>query len=198
MIHGNVYPDQRKAELALRRFFTTENLTALRELALMRGANQVDDTRLERWSGTLAPETRERVLVCVSRPELAEPLVRRGARIAQRARGEFIVVHSREGDEDPKDEWIASVERLARDLGGTFEVIRGEDPVDAILAFAYQRFVTQIVVGEPLKPRWKELILGSFVSRLIREARNIDIHVIARQPSPEVELARGVDGGVSR
>ena len=46
MLHGNVYPDQRKAELALQRFFTTENLTALRELALMRVANQVDETLL--------------------------------------------------------------------------------------------------------------------------------------------------------
>ncbi len=198
MIHGNVYPDQRKAELALRRFFTTENLTALRELALMRVANQVDDTLLERWSGSLTPETRERVLVCVSRPELAEPLVRRGARIAQRARGEFIVVHSREGDQTPHDSWITPVERLTRDLGGTFEVIRSEDPVDGILAFAYQRFVTQIVIGEPLKPRWQELIRGSFVSRLIRRAQNIDIHVIARQPSTDVELARGVEDGVSR
>jgi two-component system sensor histidine kinase KdpD len=190
MVHGNVYPDQRKAELALRRFFTTENLTALRELALMRVANQVDDTLLERWSGSLTPETRERVLVCVSRPELAEALVRRGARIAQRARGEFIVVHSREGEPGPEDGWMASVERLTLDLGGTFEVIRGEDPVDAILAFAYQRFVTQIVVGEPLKPRWQELLRGSFVSRLIRRAESIDIHVIARQRPADVELAR--------
>jgi two-component system sensor histidine kinase KdpD len=189
MVHGNVYPDQRKAELALRRFFTTENLTALRELALMRVANQVDDTLLERWSGSQTPETRERVLVCVSRAELAESLVRRGARIAQRARGEFIVVHAREGDVQPQDGWIASVEDLTRNLGGTFEVIRAEDPVDGVLAFAYQRFVTQIVVGEPLRPRWQELIRGSFVSRLIRRAQNIDIHVIARQGSTDVELA---------
>ena len=50
MLHGNVYPDPRKAELALQRFFTTENLTALRELALMRVANQVDESLLSRWS----------------------------------------------------------------------------------------------------------------------------------------------------
>ncbi len=180
MMHGNVYPDQRKAELALRRFFTTENLTALRELALMRVADQVDDTLLERWSGARAPETRERVLVCVSRPELAEELVRRGARIAQRARGEFIVAHVRGGHRDD-DAWIDPIERLTLDLGGTFELITSEEPVDAVLAFAYQRFVTQIVVGEPLRPRWQELLRGSFVSRLIRRADSIDIHVIARR-----------------
>jgi two-component system sensor histidine kinase KdpD len=180
MMHGNVYPDQRKAELALRRFFTTENLTALRELALMRVADQVDDTLLERWSGARAPETRERVLVCVSRRELAEELVRRGARIAQRARGEFIVAHVRGGHRDG-DAWIDPIERLTLDLGGTFELITSEEPVDAVLAFAYQRFVTQIVVGEPLRPRWQELLRGSFVSRLIRRADSIDIHVIARR-----------------
>jgi two-component system sensor histidine kinase KdpD len=190
MVHGNVYPDQRKAELALRRFFTTENLTALRELALMRVANQVDDTLLERWSGSLTPETRERVLVCVSRPELSELLVRRGARIAQRARGEFIVVHAREGEGGPADDWIADVARLTDELGGTFEEIPADDPVDAILGFAYQRFVTQIVIGEPLKPRWKELLMGSFVSKLIRRAESIDIHVIARQTPIDEELAR--------
>lgn len=58
MMHCNVYPDPRKAELALRRFFTTDNLTALRELALMRVANQVDDELLARWSKTATPETR--------------------------------------------------------------------------------------------------------------------------------------------
>jgi two-component system sensor histidine kinase KdpD len=182
MMHGNVYPDQRKAELALRRFFTTENLSALRELALMRVADQVDDALLERWSGSRTPETRERVLVCVSRPELAEELVRRGARIAQRARGEFIVAHVRGGGRDGSaDAWIDPIEKLALDLGGTFELITSEEPVDSVLAFAYQRFVTQIVVGEPLRPRWQELIRGSFVSRLIRQAENIDIHVIARR-----------------
>ena len=75
MMHGNVYPDPRKAELALHRFFTIENLTALRDLALMRVADRVDTDLLERWSkGRTVPDTRERVLVCVQRSELAEDL----------------------------------------------------------------------------------------------------------------------------
>ena len=55
MLHGNVYPDPAKAELALQRYFTTDNLTALRELALMRVANQVDETLLSRWSKGARP-----------------------------------------------------------------------------------------------------------------------------------------------
>ena len=112
MMHGNVYPDARKAELALRRFFTEENLTALRELALMRMANQVDEELLSRWTKETVPDTRERVLVGVSRPELAEDLVRRGARVAQRAHGDLLVVHVAGTEERDEPEWIAAIRDL--------------------------------------------------------------------------------------
>jgi len=181
MVHGNVYPDARKAELALQRFFTVENLTALRELALMRVANQVDESLLDRWSRSKIPETRERVLVCVSQPELAEDLIRRGARIAQRSRGDLLVAHVREGDEREAGAWLHHIDRLTRDLGGTLEVIDSDEPVDAVLGYAYRHFVTQIVVGEPLRSRWQELLRGSFVNRLIHRAEKIDVHVIARR-----------------
>jgi two-component system sensor histidine kinase KdpD len=181
MIHGNVYPDPRKAELALRRFFTMENLTALRQLALMRVADQVDADLLERWSRGHLPETRERILVAVSRPGVSDDLIRRGARLARLARGDLYVVHVRsEGvPEDP--EWLAETEVLVRDLGGTFDVIRADDPADGILAYAYRQHVTQIIVGESLRSRWQEVVHGSVVTRLIRRARGVDIHVIARE-----------------
>jgi two-component system sensor histidine kinase KdpD len=181
MIHGNVYPDPRKAELALQRFFTSENLTALRELALMRVADQVDETLLERWSKAKTPETRERVLVCISRPGFSDDLVRRGARLAQRARGDLVVVHVREGGAEARASWLETTDRLVRDLGGQFHVLDSDDPVDAVLGFAHRQFVTQIVVGEPLRSWWQELTRGSFVSRLIRKAEDLDIHVIAHR-----------------
>ncbi len=181
MMHGNVYPDPRKAELALRRFFTLENLTALRELALMRVANQVDDDLLRRWTKAQAPETRERILVCVSRPELSEGLIRRGGRIAQRTQGDLLVVHVVTGEQKPDPAWIAGTSDLAQDLGGEFQIVEADDPVDGVLAFAYRQHVTQILVGEPLRSRWQELLRGSFVNRLIRKASNVDIHVIARR-----------------
>lgn len=181
MLHGNVYPDQRKAELALQRFFTTENLTALRELALMRVANQVDETLLSRWTKDNVPETRERVLVCISHPTFSEDLVRRGARLAQRARGEFLVVHVRERSEEETGSWLEQIRRLTNDLGGHLHVIDADDTAEAVLGFAYRQFVTQIVVGEPLRSRWQEVVRGSFVNVLIRKASNIDIHVIARR-----------------
>jgi len=181
MLHGNVYPDQRKAELALQRFFTTENLTGLRELALMRVANQVDETLLSRWSKGRAPETRERVLVCVTPRGPSEDLIRRGARVAQRARGDLLVVHVRERNDAEANAWLSKTDRLVHDLGGELQVVDADDPVEGVLGLAYRQYVTQIVIGEPLRSRWHELVRGSFVNRLIRRATNIDIHVIARR-----------------
>ncbi len=181
MVHGNVYPDPRKAELALQRFFTEENLTALRDLALMRVANQVDEELLSRWSKETAPETRERVLVCVARPEQAEDLVRRGARVAQRGHGDLLVVHVATNEERGDTSWLDGIRDLTAQLGGEFELVRADSAVDGVLGFAYRQHVTQIVVGEPLRSRWQELLRGSFVNRLIRQANEIDIHVIAHK-----------------
>jgi nucleotide-binding universal stress UspA family protein len=182
MIHGNVYPDPRKAELALRRFFTKENLTALRELALMKVANQVDEDLLKRWSKDDAPETRERILVCVSRSDMAEALVRRGARMAHRARGDLFVLYVRSGDPiGAREDWTRDIERLTNDLGGQFQILDEDDPVEGTLSYAYRQSITQIVVGESLRSRWQELLRGSFVNSLIQRASNIDVHVIARK-----------------
>lgn len=181
MLHGNVYPDPGKAELALRRFFTLENLTALRELALMRVANRVDAELLERWSKGLAPETRERILVCISRSDLSEDLVRRGARMAQRLHGDLHVLHVRTAEDTLELGALARLDKLTRDLGGEFHIVDADAVVEGILAYAYGHHVTQCVVGESLRPAWQDWFRGSVVSRLIREASQIDIHVIARR-----------------
>ena len=182
MMHGNVYPDPRKAELAMRRFFTIENLTALRDLALMQVADSVDTELLERWTKDRSvPDTRERVLVCVQHSELAEDLVRRGARIAQRAKGDLLVLHVHTPEETVSDEWLASMRELIARLGGDFEVISADSDVDGVLGFAYRQSVTQIVVGESHRSRLEELFHGSFINRLIRKATEIDVHVISRR-----------------
>jgi two-component system sensor histidine kinase KdpD len=181
MAHGNVYPNPYKAELALQRYFTTDNLTALRELALMRLANQVDEEVLRRWSKQGIPETRERILVCVSRPGVSEDLIRRGCRIAHRTQGELIVLHIASSHAGPDAHWLVETEHLVKDLGGQFKVLDADDPVKEVLSFAYEQHVTQILVGESLRPRWQELLRGSFVNQLIRKAAHIDIHVAARK-----------------
>jgi two-component system sensor histidine kinase KdpD len=182
MMHGNVYPDPRKAELAMRRFFTIENLTALRDLALMQVADSVDTDLLERWTKDRSvPDTRERVLVCVQHSELAGDLVRRGARIAQRAKGDLLVLHVHTPEETPSETWLASMRELVARLGGDFEVTSADSDVDGVLGFAYRQSVTQIVVGESHRSRLEELFHGSFINRLIRKATEIDVHVISRR-----------------
>src|SRR6266542_3865690 len=181
LAHTNIYPNPGKAELALQKYFTMDNLTALRELALMRVANQVDEEVLRRWSKQGIPETRERILVCVSRPGVSEDLIRRGCRIAHRTQGDLLVIHVATSQGDPDSKWLGQVRRLVQDLGGEFQVLEAEDPVNEVLSFAYRQHVTQILVGESLRSRWQELLRGSFVNRLIQKASNIDVHVIARK-----------------
>jgi two-component system sensor histidine kinase KdpD len=91
------------------------------------------------------------------------------------------VVHVLTGERPADRQWVTETQGLVESLGGEFQVLEAEDPVEAVLSFAYQQRVTQILVGEPLRSRWQELLRGSFVNRLIRKASNIDVHVIARR-----------------
>lgn len=180
MQHGNVYPDPQKSELALHRFFTLENLTALRELALMRVANRVDADLLERWTKQTTPQTRERILVCVGEKELAEDLIRRGARMAQRLHGDLLVLHVKVDQEMPEADW-GPMEALANDLGARFQTVEADSVVKGIVDFAAEQRITQCVLGEPLRPHWQEILRGSTVNRVIRQASDLDVHVIARR-----------------
>jgi two-component system sensor histidine kinase KdpD len=150
MMHGNVYPDPQKAELALRRFFTLENLTALRELALMWVANQVNEDLLSRWAKGRMPETRERVLVCISHPGFSEKLVRR-ARASPSGAGDLFVLHVR-GRRRTR-----ATRRGSRDGPAharprrTFEVVASGLRRGRLLAYAYRNHVTQVVVGESMR-----------------------------------------------
>ena len=91
------------------------------------------------------------------------------------------MVHVRERRRAEATAWLSRSTGSSRDLGGELQVVDADDPVDGVLDCRLRQYVTQIVVGEPLRSRWQELIRGSFVNRLIRQATNIDIHVIARR-----------------
>ena len=146
----------------------------------MRVANQVDEDLLKRWSRSGAPETRERILVCVSRPDVSDGLIRRGSRIANRTRGDLIVAHVWTGDHQPDEKWLDHIRRLTDDLGGRFELLQGDDAVEALLSYAYRQRVTR-------RHRGVAAVVGTrgdagpFVNRLIRRATNVDVHVMARK-----------------
>ena len=165
MLHGNIYP-QVKVSQALTNFFRTDNLTALRELALRFLADETDDELLEhlrRHETSVVWETCERVMVAVTAAPGADALLRRAARMAARLKSELNVVHvttsdgTRPGDRPA----IEKLQQLATDVGARWHELQDDDPARAIAGFAQQHQITQIVIGaSPAQPvaaadRWR-------------------------------------------
>ncbi len=191
MLHGNIYPMDRVPQ-ALTHFFRTDNLIALRELALRFLADETDEELLEylRQQGSQSVwGTAERIMVAVTGAPGTDVLLRRAARIAARVKADLEVVHVITGDET-RPGGQRSVERLSEltaDLGGHWHEIHDDDPVRSVIAFARQHQITQIVIGSSRRSRWQQLTGGgSNVGRIIREAGafGIDVHVIARREAP--------------
>ena len=184
---GKVYVP-RQAERALEHFFSPTNLTALRELALRRTAERVDEQLLAQMqeraiSGPWAAG--ERVLVCVSEDPRAAGLVRYAKRLADRLHAPWTALYI----ESPRSLQLSEVERdriadtlrLAETLGGEAMTIPGGDRAiaDSVTAYAHANNVTQIIIGKSTRSRWFEILHGSVVHDLVRRAGNISVHVIA-------------------
>jgi two-component system sensor histidine kinase KdpD len=183
MAHGNIYAPE-KIDAALANYFRAGNLTALRELALLWVADQVDEA-LESYRqrhGITEPwETRERVVVAVTGAPGSDGLIRRAARIAQRSHGELLGVHVRSdaGLTGPPSELIDQRRSLLEDLGGVYREVTGSDIAGALIDVARAENATQLVLGATRRSRWQELVQGSVVNRVIRLAGPIDVHVIS-------------------
>jgi two-component system sensor histidine kinase KdpD len=184
---GKVYvPDQ--AARAVQQFFRIGNLTALRELALRRTAERVDEQMRAYMETRAIPgpwPAGERLLVCISSGPLSERLVRTARRLADELKAEWYAVYI----ETPGDaglspantDQITRILQLAEELGAKTITIPGQNVADAILAYARQHNVTKIIAGKPLRPRWVELWRGAVVDRLIQHSGNIDIYVISAE-----------------
>lgn len=192
MIHGNIYP-QSKVPQALTHFFRTDNLTALRELALRFLADEVDETLLRKLRDAQAPrvwDTAERLMVAVTAADGTDALLRRAARMAARVKGDLSVVHVTAGEESPKDrKTLDQLEQLTSDLGADWYEVHNDDPSRALADFARENQITQIVIGSSLRGRWERFTgAGSVITKLLKAAGDagIDVHVIARRHhSPE-------------
>jgi two-component system sensor histidine kinase KdpD len=187
MVHGNIYPKERVPQ-ALNNFFRTENLIALRELALRFLADETDDELLEhlrRRQSSAVWETCERIMAAVTAAPGTEGLLRRAARIAARSKADLDVVHVTAADATVRGDRraIDRLRDLAKDVSARWHEIEDDDPARAIARFAQQNQITQIVIGSSKRSRWQQLTGGgSNVARIIREAGafGIDVHVIAR------------------
>ena len=184
---GKVYvPEQ--AQRALGHFFSPANLTALRELALRRTAERVDEQLLTEMQSRAIQgpwPAGERILACVSDDPRAAGLVRYAKRLSDRLHAPFSALsvegpHSAQLTEAERDR-IADTLRLAQALGGDPVTIPGGDRriADDIIRYAQANNVTHIVVGKSVRSRWFEILHGSVVHDLVRRSGNISVHVIA-------------------
>ena len=184
---GKVYvPPQ--AERALQHFFSPANLTALRELALRRTADRVDEQLLTQMrAGAIQGPwaVGERILVCVSEDPRAAGLVRYAKRLADRLHGQWMALYvegrrSLQFTEEERDR-VANALRLAETLGGQAVTIPSSESkiADDVISYAESRNVTHIIIGKSTRSRWFEILHGSVVHDLVRRSGNISVHVIA-------------------
>ena len=181
---GKVYVPE-KIDQALQGFFKKGNLLALRELALRHTADRVDqDLRKVRGQGSeIEPwHASERILVCIAPNRMAQRVVRAARRLANSLHAELIAVtvsSSRQFRVGPQaqSEMDAAM-RLAEELGSRTVTLAGDDIVAELVGFARSENATTIVMGKPVRQRWKEIVFGSVVDHTVRHSGNIDILII--------------------
>lgn len=200
LAHGNVYAAD-KIDASLTSYFRVGNLTALRELALLWLADRVDDSLDDYRRANRIDHpwpARERVVVAVTGGPESDTLLRRGARIAQRAAGSSLMaVHviAADGLAGRGAGDLARLQRLVADLGGTFHTTVGEEVPRAVVDFAQGVNATMIVVGVSRHSRLSQVFRGELLSRstgtsVARLADHIDVHLVTHE---EVG-GRGYDG----
>ncbi|MCO8030769.1 sensor histidine kinase KdpD [Brevundimonas diminuta] len=185
LAEGKVYVPE-TARLASDNFFKVENLTALRELALRRAAQTVDDQLVARLreQGVPGPwAAGERILVLIAGDAMAAPLVRAGRRLSDMMMdAPWTVTHvdrpsgARHGVGSAGK--LSDALKLAEQLGGRTVVLSGDDVVRAVMDHAHQNNVTQIVLAKGRDSRLSEWLGRSLAAELLRQARGVAIHVI--------------------
>jgi two-component system sensor histidine kinase KdpD len=184
---GKVYVPK-QAERALEHYFSPGNLTALRELALRRTAERVDEQLLNHMQANAIAgpwAAGERILVCLSEDPRAAGLVRYTKRLADRLHAPWtaISIETRRSLQltDEQRDRLADTMRLADTLGAEALTIPGVGRriADDVINFAHANNVTQIIIGKSTRSWWFELMRGSVVHDLVRRAGNISVNVIA-------------------
>lgn len=185
--HGNVYAPDR-IDAALSNYFRRGNLTALRELALLWLADQVD-TALAKYRAenkiTDMWEARERVVVAVTGGPESETLVRRASRIASKSTAELMVVHVIRGDglAGLSESRMAKIRELASSLDASMHTVVGDEVPTALLEFAREMNATQLVIGTSRRSRWARLFEEGIGPRIVELSGKIDVHLVTHEES---------------
>ncbi|BBZ41217.1 sensor histidine kinase [Mycobacterium conspicuum] len=183
--HGNVYASER-IDAALSNYFRRGNLTALRELALLWLADQVD-TALAKYRAenkiTDMWEARERVVVAITGGPESETLVRRASRIASKSSAELMVVHVIRGDglAGLSDARLNKVRELASSLDASVHTVVGDDIPAALLDFAREMNATQLVIGTSRRSRWARVLNEGIGPAVVQQSGKIDVHMVTHE-----------------
>ncbi|MGA8329947.1 MAG: DUF4118 domain-containing protein, partial [Mycobacterium sp.] len=185
LAHGNVYPSER-IDAALSNYFRTGNLTALREIALLWLADQVDAALAKYRADKKITETweaRERVVVAVTGGPESETLVRRASRIASKSSAQLMVVHVVRGDglSGVSSREMGKVRELATSLGATVHSVVGDDVSTALLDFARETNATQLVLGSSRRSRWASIFTEGIGAATINNSGKIDVHMVTHE-----------------
>lgn len=181
---GQIYPQER-VQRALQNFFTEDNLSLLRELALRETAKDIEARyTARRREGPKAGEP-ERVMVAISSNPDVKRLIRRGSRVAGRMNTAWYVVYvqtSREASERlsaTAQRQVADNLQFARELGAEVVVLKGKDIVDELIKFAREHNITYVIAGHTNRGRLEMLLRGNVVDRFIREVGDVDVQVVS-------------------
>jgi two-component system sensor histidine kinase KdpD len=183
---GKVYPEER-IDTALANFFTEANLTRLRELALEEIAHRLDRRRASQ-DGEENAGGSERVMVCLSSGSpIAEQLLRKAARLADRLGAPWYAVYIQTPREE-LDRIDAATERrihntltLTQQMGGTPWQFKGSDVVSAVAAFANEYGITHIVMGRTQRPWYRRLFGHSVLDGLLQAVPRVDVIVVGNR-----------------
>jgi two-component system sensor histidine kinase KdpD len=188
---GKVYVPEQAAR-AIQKFFRMGNLTALREMALRRAAERVDEQMRAYMATRAIPgpwPAAERLLVCVSSSPLSERLVRAARRLADELNAEWFALHvetpGNAGVSQAARDQVARNLQLAEELGAKTVMMPGNEVAGAVIDYARQHNITKIIAGRPARkePGWLSLLRGSVTDRLIQQSGDIDVYIITSQDS---------------
>jgi two-component system sensor histidine kinase KdpD len=202
LAHGNVYKAE-KVDAALANYFRLGNLTALRELALLWTADRVEDAleTYRREHGIDATwATRERIVVAVTGGPESETLIRRAARIAQRASGgELLALHVLRGDglADVAPDSLVRLRTLVESLGGSWHAVMADDVAHAVLDFARGVNASQILLGATRRSRLAASLSPGISPEVIRGSDEIDVLVVTHEHAGRGALRRARRGALS-
>src|SRR5579864_6643466 len=188
---GRIYPHA-QIEPALKNFFKPSNLASLRELALREVARSLDRQRVSQESlkreGGRRTNVVDRIMVGLSsNAGDTGQLLRRASRIAGQLNAEWYAVHIETPSESVKNigtsDFVALLNNinLASDLGAETVWLKSDDVVKALIDFAHEKGVSKVIVGRTHQPRWRRWLKGDVPARLVADARDLDVEIVATE-----------------